>query len=139
MAEVQAAEDREILDFHAAAVLVDWQMEVEQDGLIKSLGVVGTGKSGGSRLIHEGFLFGALIFGDHRSLKLDFFTGIFRRIAGRASLSRFRYSFTKQAAVPKQVLHFAYAHHQKLLTGNAQADAIWMFPKMVPQSQGFQY
>jgi hypothetical protein len=51
----------------------------------------------------------------------------------------FRYSFTKQAAVPKQGLHFAYAHHQKLLAGNAQADAIWMFPKMViPQNHWFQ-
>ena len=31
-----------------------------------------------------------------------------------------RYSFTKHAAVPKQILHFAYAHHQKLMAGNAQ-------------------
>ena len=28
------------LDFHAPAVLVDWQLEVEADGLIKSLGSV---------------------------------------------------------------------------------------------------
>lgn len=35
LAEVQAPEDREILDFHAQAVLVDWQLEVEGDGIIK--------------------------------------------------------------------------------------------------------
>jgi len=40
LAEVQAPGDREILDFHAPAVLVDWQLEVEADGLIKSLGSV---------------------------------------------------------------------------------------------------
>lgn len=33
-----------------------------------------------------------------------------------------RYSFTKHAAVPKQILHFAYAHHEKLLAGNAQVE-----------------
>ena len=35
LAEVQVPSDREILDFHAAAVLVDWELEVEADGLIK--------------------------------------------------------------------------------------------------------
>lgn len=34
LAEVQAPEDRDILDFHAAAVLVDWHLELEADGLI---------------------------------------------------------------------------------------------------------
>eukprot|EP00438_Fugacium_kawagutii_P008138 Skav234379 [mRNA] locus=scaffold2071:225188:236822:- [translate_table: standard] len=38
LAEVQAPEDREILDFHAQAVLVDWQLELEDDGVIKSIG-----------------------------------------------------------------------------------------------------
>ena len=38
LAEVQAPGDREILDFHAPAVLVDWQLEVETDGLMKLLG-----------------------------------------------------------------------------------------------------
>ena len=40
LAEVQTPGDREILDFHAPAVLVDWQLELEADGLIKSLGLL---------------------------------------------------------------------------------------------------
>ena len=38
LAEVQAPEDRQILDFHAPAVLVDWQLEVESGGMVKQLG-----------------------------------------------------------------------------------------------------
>ena len=70
LAEVQAPEDREILDFHAAAVLVDWQLEVEQDGIIRSLGesleLAGTSwnrKSDDSRLIHEEFPLGERCLG----------------------------------------------------------------------------
>jgi len=79
LAEVQAPGDREILDFHAPAVLVDWQLEVEADGLIK-------------------------------------------------------YSFTKHAAVPKQILHFAYAHHEKLLAGNAQV--VTSLTPLAPPTKG---
>lgn len=38
LAEVQAPEDRAILDFHAPAVLVDWQLDVEHGGAVKWLG-----------------------------------------------------------------------------------------------------
>ena len=38
LTEVQAPEDRQILDFHAPAVLVDWQLEVERGGMVKQLG-----------------------------------------------------------------------------------------------------
>ena len=38
LAEVQSPEDREVLDFHAPAVMVDCQLEVEAGGIIKSLG-----------------------------------------------------------------------------------------------------
>ena len=31
-----------------------------------------------------------------------------------------RYRFAKHAAVPKQILHFAYAHHEKIMTGHTQ-------------------
>lgn len=79
LAEVQAPEDRDILDFHAAAVLVDWHLELEADGLIT-------------------------------------------------------YRFTKDAAVPKQVLHFANAHHQKLLAGNTQV--VTQLTPLAPPTKG---
>ena len=31
-----------------------------------------------------------------------------------------RYRFAKHTAVPKQILHFAYAHHEKIMTGHTQ-------------------
>ena len=65
LAEVQAPEDRAILDQHALAVLVDWQLDVERGGLV-------------------------------------------------------RYSFTKHAAVSTQLLHFAYASHEKLMSSGTQ-------------------
>ena len=37
LAEVEAPEDRAILDFHAPAVLVDWQLDVEHGGAVKWL------------------------------------------------------------------------------------------------------
>ena len=37
LAEVQAPEDRAILDFHAPAVLVDWQLDVGHGGAVKCL------------------------------------------------------------------------------------------------------
>ena len=65
LAEIQTPEDRTILDQHALAILVDWQLDVESGGSV-------------------------------------------------------RYSFTKHAAVPTPLLHFAYASHEKLMAGSSQ-------------------
>ncbi|CAJ1381997.1 unnamed protein product [Effrenium voratum] len=65
LAEVQAPEDHAILDLHAPAVLIDWELDVPGGGAVK-------------------------------------------------------YHFTKHASVPTQLLHFAYPHHEKLMTGNTQ-------------------
>ncbi|CAJ1368400.1 unnamed protein product [Effrenium voratum] len=65
LAEVQAPEDQAILDLHAPAVLIDWELDVPGGGAVK-------------------------------------------------------YHFTKHGSVPTQLLHFAYPHHEKLMTGNTQ-------------------
>lgn len=73
LAEVQAESDREVLDAHATAVLVDWDLDVET-GLVK-------------------------------------------------------YSFRKNGDVNTPLLHFAYAHHQKLLV---QQEMSTLQPMLAP-------